>query len=199
MNTEVDFKALWSKEEARDIPDTKELFKKAGNLRSAARIRLIVQSVVLLVVVAILVGVGFNIDHKQRTTTVGLVLMLAGIVSYLLVSGQLLPMLFKSDIDASSKEYLSQLIHIKRKYEFLDKIMVDIYFSLLLAGVVLFGLQFAARMSTIGKISYYGIVIVLLIVTWVYSKAREFRKTLKPLNDTIKRLEAVNEQLRDGD
>jgi len=199
MNTEVDLKALWNKQEAKDIPETKELFKKAGRLRRLARIRLIVQTVGLLAVVAIILCVGLNINHKESTTIIGLILMVAGIVSYLIALNQLLPMLFKSDMECSAKEYLNQLIRIKRKLEFLDKIMVDIYFGLLLAGVLLFGWQFTGRMSTAWEVCYYVILIGSLTAAWIYSKTQALKNTLKPLNETIKRLEAVNEQLGDSD
>jgi len=197
MSTEVDLKALWNKEEAKDIPDTKELLKKAGSLRKAARIRLIIQSVVLVAVVAILLGVGLNIDHKQPTTTIGLVLMLAAIVSYLIATNQLLPMLFKSNIEGSSQEYLNQLIRIKRKNEFLDKVMINIYFSLLMVGFSLYMVQFSMKMSAAWAVFLYVITLACLTVTWVYSRRWEIKKTIKPLNDTIKKLEAMNEQLHE--
>jgi len=197
MSTEIDLKALWNKEEAKDIPDTKELLKKAGNLRKAARIRLIIQSVVLSAIVALLLCVGLNIDHRELTTTVGLILMLAAIVSYLIATNQLLPMLFKSDIEGSSQEYLNQLIRIKRKNEFLDKVMVNIYFSLLMVGISLYMLQFAMKMSTAWAVFIYAITLTCLTATWVYSRTRKIKSMLKPLNDTIKKLEAVNEQLRE--
>jgi len=197
MSTEVDLKALWNKEEAKDMPDTKELLKKAGSLRKAARIRLIIQSVVLVAVVAILLGVGLNIDHKQPTTTIGLVLMLAAIVSYLIATNQLLPMLFKSNIEGSSQEYLNQLIRIKRKNEFLDKVMINIYFSLLMVGFSLYMVQFSMKMSTAWAVFLYVITLACLTVTWVYSRTHEIKKAIKPLNDTIKKLEAMNEQLHE--
>jgi len=197
MSTEVDLKALWNKEEAKDIPDTKELLKKAGSLRKAARIRLIIQSVVLVAVVAILLGVGLNIDHKQPTTTIGLVLMLAAIVSYLIATNQLLPMLFKSNIEGSSQEYLNQLIRIKRKNEFLDKVMINIYFSLLMVGFSLYMVQFSMKMSAAWAVFLYVITLACLTVTWVYSRTHEIKKAIKPLNDTIKKLEAMNEQLHE--
>jgi len=199
MSDEVDFKALWNKEEAKNIPDTKDLLKKAASLRKAARLRLIIQSLVLSAVLALLLIVGFSINNRQLTTTIGLILMLVAIASYLVVSGQLLPMLYKSDIESSSSEYLSQLIRIKRKHEFLDKVMIDIYFSLLFTGIFLYMLQFAAKLGTVGALLCYVIILTCLAASWYYSRTREIKKSLKALNDTIKRLEAVNEQWHDND
>lgn len=199
MSTEVDFKALWKKEETKDIPDTKELFKKAGSVRKAARIRLIVQTLVLSATVAILLRVGLNIHNKQLITIIGLVLMVGGIVSYLIASNQLLPMLFKSDIEGSSQEYLSQLIRIKRKHEFLDRVMVNIYFSLLSVGLLLFTWQIVMKKGTVWVVFYYGITFGLMGCAWVWSRRTWIRKKQKSLSDIIERLETVNEQLKDND
>jgi hypothetical protein len=199
MCAEIDFKTLWNKEGSGDIPDTKQLFKKAHSLRRAARIRLIFQTLTLLASAAIIMSVGFNIDNRKLTTTVGCVLIVAGIASYLIVVNQLLPMLFKSNIENTTQEYLNQLIRIKRKLEFLDRVMINIYFSLLCSGLFLYMLQFAARMSMVKGVLVYVITFTFMGIAWFYAKTWENKKRIKPLNDMIKRLEAVNEQLRDGE
>jgi len=198
MSTEVDFKALWKKEVATDIPDTKELFKKAGNIRRYARIRLIVQTLTLSATIVILLWVGLNMDNKQPATTIGLVLMVAAIASYLVAANQLLPMLFKNDIEGSSLEYLNQLIRIKRKHEFLDRVMVNIYFGMLCVGLYLFTRQAVGKMSIVGAAFYYVIVFGLMGLSWFWSWRTWIRKKQKSLNDIIARLEAVNEQLKDN-
>lgn len=195
MSTEIDFKTLWNKEEAKDMPNTKELLKKADGLRKIFRIKLIIQTVILMAIVAIMLGAGLNISYRKLTTNVGLMLMVLGIISYLITTNQLLPMLFKSSIEHSSQEYLNQLIRIKRKNEFLHKVMINIYFSLLLAGLYLYMLQFAMQMNAVKAVLCYVIPSACMAIAWSYSKRREFRKTLNPLNDTIKKLEAVNAQL----
>jgi len=199
MSAEVDLKALWNKEEAKDMPDTKELLKKADRVRKLTRIKLITQTLILLATVAVLLTVGFRIDHEQVTTVIGLVLMIIAIVSYLAVANQLLPMLFKSDIGGSSQDYLNQLIRIKRKNEFINKVMINIYFGLLSLGVFLYSLQFVKRMSTGWEVFYYVMVFGWMGFSWFWSRPRGVKKKQKPLNDIIERLEAVNKQLGDSD
>lgn len=198
MRTENDFKAIWNKVGSNEIPDINALLKKAGNLRKAARIRLIIQSLVLSGAIAIMLIVGFNIENRTTTTSIGLMLMILAMVAYLITSNQLLPMLFKSDNEITSKEFLNQLIRIKRKNDFLDKVMVHIYFSLLFIGMFLYLLQFFMNLSII-KAVFCSITFICLALAWYYSKTRKFRKMQISLNDTIKRLEAVKEQLHDTD
>lgn len=197
MSAEIDFKALWNKQGSNELPDLNQLLKKAGSLRRAARIRVIAQTVILSAVVAIMLYVGlFIINHKQATAVIGLVLMIAGVVSYLITSGELLPMLFKSNIEGSSQEYLTQLIRIKRKNEFLDKIMIHVYFGLLASGLFLYLLQIATKMSLVKTIIFYVITFAFLTAAYIYATTCEIKKTIKSLADTIKKLEAVNGQLR---
>jgi len=199
MSTEVDFKALWNKEEAKDMPDTKELLKKADRIRKLTRFKLVAQSLLLLATVAILLFAGFRIDHAQVTTMIGLVLMIIAIVSYLAVANQILPMLFKSDMEGSSQEYLNQLIRIKRKNEFINKVMINIYFSLLSLGLFLYSLQFVARMTTGWATFYYVMVFGWMAFSWFVLRPRGIKRKQKPLNDMIERLQAVSEQLNDSD
>jgi len=198
MSSEIDFKALWNQEGSKDIPDLQQLLKRAANLRRTARIRVILQSVVLSVVIALMLYVGFTYNHIQLTTVIGLVLMLAALVSYLVTSGQLLPMLFKSNIDGSSQEYLTQLIRIKRKHEFLDKVMINVYFGLLASGLFLFMLQSAIILGTVKAVAYYTVIFICLTACYIYSKTQEVKKAIKSLTDTIKKLEAVDEQMREN-
>ena len=197
MSAEVDFKALWNKEEAKDMPDTKELLKKADRLRKLTRFKLIAQTLVLSATIVILLFVGFRIDHEQVTTMIGLVLMIIAIVSYLVVANQILPMLFKSNVEGTSQEYLNQLIRIKRKNEFINKVMINVYFSLLSLGLFLYSLQFVARMSTAWATFYYVMVFGWMAFSWFVSRPRGIKRKQKPLNDMIERLEAVNAQLRE--
>lgn len=199
MSAEMDFKALWNKEAAKDRPDINVLLKKAGGLRKAVRIRVLAQSAVLLSSVAILVFRGVKMEHRQLTTTIGFVMMVVAMVSYVIASNQLLPMLFKSNVGASSQEYLRQLIRIKRKLEFLDKVMVNIYFSLLFVGLFLGTLQFTTNISIAWAALYYVITFGLMTGCWVYSRRTWIRKKQKSLTDVIEKLEAVNGQLSDSD
>jgi hypothetical protein len=196
MSTEMDFKALWNKQSTSDIPDTKELFVKADGLKRKTRNKLIGLNLILLAATAIMVYMWFNIDNERLTTRIGLILIVIAMVSYLAASNQIIPMLFKSDFEASSQEYLNQLIRIKRKQDFLNKVMINIYFTLLSAGLALYMLQFIARMSVAWAVTYVVWTFGWIAFSWFYLRPRGIRKKGKALNDMIARLEEVNGQLR---
>lgn len=197
MSTEIDFKALWNKQEAGDIPDTKELFAKADAVKRTTRNNLIKLNLLLLATIAFIGWVGFNIDNEKTTTVIGIILITIAIVSYLAVYNQMIPLLFKTKFDASSQEYLNQLLNVKRKFDFLNRVMINIYFILLSAGLALYMLQFAARMTAFWAIFWYVITFAWIAFAWFYLRPRGVRKKQKPLLDLIARLEEVNGQLKE--
>ena len=196
MSTEMDFKSLWNKQATSDMPDTKELFTKADGIKKKTRNKLIGLNLVLLANVGFMVYMRFTIDHEQVTTKIGLILIVVAMVSYLVVSNQIMPLLFKTDFETSSQEYLNQLIRIKRKQDFLNKVMINIYLILLYAGLFLYMLQFVARMSLTWGIIYFVLSFGWIAFAWFYLRPRGVRKKAKALTDMIRKLEEVNEQLR---
>ena len=199
MCTEMDFRDLWNKQEPNDMPNTNELLKKADRLRKKFRFKLIIQTVILMAAIAITLGAGLSIDHRQLTTNIGLALMVLGIILYIITTNQLLPILYKSSIAYNSHEYLKQLISIKRNSEFMQKVMINVYFCLLATGLFLYLMQFAMQMKVVEAVLCYLIPFACLGVAYAHAKRTEFRKILIPLNDTIKKLEAVNAQLGNVD
>jgi len=195
MSTEMDMKALWNKQSTSEMPDMKELLERADKLKRTTRNKLIGLNVLLLSTVVFIACIVFNIDHVKPVTIVGTALIAVAIISYLIVSNQIIPMLFKTNPEASSHEYLEQLIRIKRKQDFLNKVMINIYFSLLSAGLFLYMLQFSKRMTLAWGLIYYTITFGWIAFAWFYLRPRGMRKKLKPLNDMIAKLEAVNGQL----
>jgi Flp pilus assembly protein TadB len=196
MSTEMDFKSLWNKQSTSDMPDTKELFSRADGIKKKTRNKLIGLNLVLLANVGIMVYMGFNIYHELVTTKIGLILIVVAILSYLVVSNQIMPILFKTDFETSIQEYLDQLIRIKRKQDFLNKVMINIYFILLSAGLFLYMLQFVAKMSMMWGIVYFVLSFGWIAFAWFYLRPRGMKKKAKALNDMIEKLEEVNRQLK---
>jgi len=197
MSTEMDFKSLWNKEGTSDIPGTKELIEKAGDLKKITRSKLIRLNLMLVATAVFIIYIGFNIDNEKLTTKIGIALITVAIVSYLAVYNQLMPLLFKSDMETSSHEYLNQLIRIKRKQDFLNKVMINVYFSLFSVGMFLYLLQFAMRGTFIGCILVYGLTFGWIGFSWFYLRPRGIKKKQLPLLNMIAKLEAVDEQLRE--
>lgn len=195
MSTETNFKELWNKQEMTDIPDPNELIAKAYQLKTRTRDKLIMKNLAMLVTLVIILMVAFNIDNEHMTTKIGVVLIVIGILSYMWVYNGLIPLLLKTHINSSSHEYLNQLIAIKRRNDFLNKVMINIYFGLLSIGMFLYMLQFAMRMSPAWAAFYYIITFAWIGFAWFYLRPRGVKRKAKALNEMIEKLEAMNKQL----
>lgn len=192
MKTEIDMKKLWQKQDAGEMPDIKMLYKKVDNIKRATRIRILIQNVILLTVSAIVLYVGFNIVHAKFTTKIGVVLMVVAMLTYLFVQNRLIPVLFKTNFASSTHEYLEQLISIKRREDFLNRVMIHIYFALLCIGIGLYFVQFVHTL--LSGVLLYGLTLAFLILSW-FLQPRGAKCRQKILLETIARLEEVNRQL----
>jgi len=195
MKNEMDLKALWHKQEVDSMPDIKALYKKVDGIKRATRVRILMQNLILLTVSAIVIYVGFNIVNAKYTTKIGVVLMVIAMLTYLFVQNRLMPVLFKTNIAMSTHEYLEQLISIKRREDFLNRIMIHIYFALLCIGIGLYFVQFVH--TILSGVLLYGLTLSFLILTW-FLQPRGAKCRQKVLIETIARLEEVNRQLEEG-
>lgn len=196
MKAQVDLKELWGKQESNERPDIAQLLQKAARIRKKFRLKLIIQTIGLIVSIVIMLTAGLSINNRQITTSIGLALMVSGVVAYLITTNQLLPILFKGNIGDSSQEYLNQLIRIQHKNEFMHKVMIHVYFCLLTVGLWLYLWQASKLLSTFNAILLYLVPSVCLAIAWMFAKRCELKK-ISGLTDTIKKLESVNGQLLD--
>jgi len=197
MSAEIDFKSLWNKQPANDMPDTKEIFAKADKVKRRTRYLLITQNLILPAASILIIYLGWNIDHVKLTTKIGVVLMVTGMISYLVSYNQIIPIVFKSNIESNSHDYLNQLIRIKRKEDFINKVMINIYFTLLCVGLFLNMLQALTRMTILKGVCFFAITFACMAICW-FMRPRSIRKKQKTLNDIISKLQEVNKQL-EGD
>ena len=195
MSDKVDFKSLWNKQAINDIPDMKKLLAKADRLKKINRYKLILLNLALLASGAIIIYAGFTIRNEAITTKIGTVLMILAYISYLIAYNQMIPVLFKTNMEASTQEYLDQLLSIQRRLSFLNRVMINIYFVLLTVGLLLFSLQAATHMTVFWNIVYFVAVFGCMAVAWFYLSPLGVKKMQKSFNDIIEKLEAVNEQL----
>jgi hypothetical protein len=195
MSTNIDFKTLWNKQNI-NTPDMNEIFEKAGRLRRKTLIRIWVTNVMLSLTVVLVTFVLIDTKSDMITTKIGICLMIIAMVMYLIVSNQLLPLVNKIDMSTDSKRYLSGLIRIKHKQEFLNTTIATIYFAFLSLGLALNMVEYLSKVSSLFKILAYASTFVWMAICWFYLNPKTSRKQRNTINGLIEKLEAVNEQLK---
>lgn len=197
MKTEMDLKTLWHKQEADERPDIKGLYKKAESIKRGTRIRLIMENLMLLAISVFIIYIGANIDHALLTTKIGIAIMVIAMLTYLFVQNRMIPVLFKTNLTISTHEYLEQLISIKRREDFLNRVMINIYYVLLCIGIGLYFIQFTRNLW--GSVLMYGLTFAFMLFAWFYIQPLGVKRRQKALSETIARLEEVNRQLEEGE
>jgi hypothetical protein len=195
MNTELDLKKLWQQQPVDEKPDIKELLRKANKLTKIARYKLVGLNLALLATVGVWIWVLYNMQHRNATTLIGMALMALGVFIYLGAYNQMIPIVFKSNPQNTTQQYLVQLITIKRKEDFLHKVMSNIYFALLTGGLALYLIQPVQKMSVRAGIFFCAITFSCMGFAWFYLRPLGERRRQKNLHAIIEKLELINEQL----
>jgi hypothetical protein len=194
MSTEIDFKALWNREQT-GAPDVTEIFAKANRMNYYSRKKIWICNIVLSLTIALYILIWWHYQPQFVTTKIGLTLMIAAMVIFIITTNQLSPLLARANLETDTNAFLSQMIRIKHKQEFIDKTVLAIYFITLAVGLGLYLIEYASRGKLIFQVCVYGISLLLLAANWFYVSARNARKQRKAMNEIIAKLEAVNRQM----
>ncbi|WP_184545321.1 hypothetical protein [Mucilaginibacter sp. FT3.2] len=195
MSSNIDFKALWQQQSAGDKPDINAVIKKAMNLKRKTKSKLIWANLVLVATAVLILFVGFNLDTHVFTTTLGIVFIVLAIVAFIVVSNGLHLSLFKSHPEADTFTYLIELTLIQKKQQFIHAKVMRLYYLFLGLGLFLYMIEFEKKMSIL-----WGSVFCICTFGWLafayfYITPREFNRRQAEMNNTIAKLQAINEQL----
>jgi len=194
MSTEIDFKALWNREKT-GAPDVSEIFAKANRLNRCSRRKIWICNIVLSLTIIVVTLLWWHLHPRLITTKIGLTLMIGAMVIFIITTNQLSPLLAKADLETDTNTFLSQMIRIKHKQEFINKTVTTIYFLMLAVGLGLYFIEYISRGNLIFQLCVYGITLLFLAINWFYITASSARKQRKAMNEIIAKLEEVNRQM----
>jgi hypothetical protein len=195
MNNDLDLKALWQQQLGVPVPDTKELFLKAEQLKRKTRTKIIITNVLLLLTCVFIVYEGYSFHPKMITTKIGILMMVIAMVAYLFVYNGMIPLLLKTNQGMSTREYLQQFLKIKQKQEFLSKTMLSVYFILLSLGLFFYFIEVAGMLGMVAKAVVYGATTFWILFVWKYIRPRTIKKQQAALDKIIAKLQDMNKQL----
>ena len=190
-----DLKELWGAQQAV-MHDISEVLGQASKVKSKARRKLVLGNILLIVTAIFIAWIWVKFQPQMVTTKVGIVLVIAAIAMYVVASTSALQFLFRSNPGTDSAHYLSQLIELRHKQEFLQKTMITLYFILLSSGIGLYMIEYALMMGWQGGTIAYAVTMAWIAFNWFYIRPRTARKQMASLNDVIRQLEAINKQLK---
>ena len=190
------FKDLWNKQAAASQPDSGQLVKSAVKLKNKSRNQMLGVMVMGIAIMIFILTIGYFIEPKLATTRIGVTLIILAIVFFLVSSGGLLRLLIKdADHSLDAAHYLQLMITIKEKQLVLGTRIMNLYFTTLGAGLLLYMIEYTLKMPLIGGIIAYGITAAWILFNWIYLKPKIVSKQQSKISEVIKNLEKVNNQL----
>jgi hypothetical protein len=195
MDNNIDFKDLW-KQQTVSPPNIEDLFSKLKHFKKVSLRKLIITNVLLIATCLFILFIWYWYQPEFISTKIGIILMILAMVIYLFAYNKLFGFYKTIDADQNNTEYLQKLISIKTKQQFLQSVMMRLYFVLLVSGLGLYMYEYASRMTMFWGIIAYVISLGWMGFAWFYLRPKEISKEQAKVNGLIAKFEAVNKQLK---
>jgi hypothetical protein len=193
MSSDLNFSELW-KGQSAPVPDVAELIGKAKALKNKARNRQIGLSILLLGTAAFITWIWIYYQPQLLTTRLGICLVLAAIAMIVAYHAGSLKLLLKKNSDSSTTSYLKELIRLKHKQEYLQKVIMSIYFVMLSVGLALYMIEYTLPMEKWMALAVYGVTAAWILFNWFYLRPRTIRKQQEEVNRLIAEFERIDKQ-----
>ena len=190
----IDFKDLWKKQSVSQ-PDMKDLLSRVSRFKKAGLRSLWMVNILLFLTTVFIVFTWIYYQPEFLSTKIGIVLTILAMVIYVIAFNKLFAPYRNIDATQTNQEYLQNLIVIKKKQQFMQTIMMSLYFLLLTTGICLYMYEYASRMSALGVSLCYGITLLWMAFNWFYIRPKQIKKQQSKVNALIEKFEEMNNQL----
>ena len=199
MTSNSDFKELWSKQETELLPDAEDIIDKANQFKKKKLIQLYLMNLTLILMTAFIIWVWIYYQPEMITTKIGIVLTIVAMFSYIVAYNKIFPLLKQVDSQINSSQYLNQLLRLKEKQLFLQKIMLSVYFVLFSAGLGLYLIEYATKMTLLWASATYGIPLIWITFNWFYLRPKIMKKQQRKINELINKFEKLSKQFQSNE
>ena len=195
MDTDkINFNELWSRQKAEQ-PALKDLLLKMNNFKKSGRKRIIVTNVLFLLTSIFILCIWYFYQPQLLTTKIGITLIILAMAVFAISSTNTSGLLKKTNEAESTQKFLTNLVAIKEKQQFIQTTMLNIYFVLLSAGIALYMAEYTSRMTTFQAVFAYGITALWILFNWFYIRPKQTKKQQSKLNEIIRKFEDIQTQL----
>lgn len=196
MDTNIDFKNIW-KQQTSNKPDMEELLGRLKKFKNENLRRLVVTNLLLIATCTGIAFVWYRYQPELATTKIGIVLVIAAMVIFLLAYNKLFMVFYKIDNTQSNSEYLQNLYVVKNKQKFMQTTMLNIYFIMLFTGLILYMYEYTSKMSFSSSAIAYIAIVAWAGFNWFYLRPRTIKKQQAKLDGLIVKFEEINNQLKE--
>ena len=196
MSSNIDLKAIWLQQDPVAKPDVREVIQKGMKLKQKARNKLLIVNGLLLATTVYYIWLlVYGFHTAMLTTIIGTILLIAGFVAYMVVSNGLLLSLFKSHPETDSFAYLTELLAIRRKQNFIQARLMKAYTLTLSVGMALVLIESVKKIDIMWGSAIYIVLFGWIAFVYFYLKPRIIKKQRAEWGAVIKKLQIINDQL----
>lgn len=194
MNTDIDFKKIWSAQKM-ETPEIKEIYDASNRFKRKALFKLILVNTLLILTISFICFIWYYYQPEFITSKIGIVLTILAMVVYLIPYNRAIPLLIESSIELSSKIYLQQLIQLKEKQLFLQTKVLSAYFLLLSVGIGLYMFEYTLLMPMSWRVVAYGLTLLWIAFNWFYLRPMTIKKQNTKMDDILNDFRELDRQL----
>lgn len=193
MENNINLKELWN---TQPVPESDQsgLVKKIEKHKATGLKKVFLLNVLLLGTITFVVLIWIYFKPQLWTTKIGIVLTILPMVIALIFHNRMIPLYKKTDESQSNADYLNNLLEIKSKENTIQTTIMNLYFSLLSAGFLLYLYEYTALMPFYWGIFAYAIVVLWIGFNWFVLRPKVIKKNRDKIEDFIKQLENIRSE-----
>ncbi|MFB6455296.1 hypothetical protein ACE38W_08510 [Chitinophaga sp. Hz27] len=192
MSVEDKLQKLWQSKRTAPAPSKEELLKKAFQVQTGIRRKLIRSSVLLLLTSAWIIYVVAAAKPTMITTWIGTALALIAMFMFLFSSAGMMKMLNNNNhTDLPVVDYLQHMIQVREKQRFLQTTIMKLYILILSAGVCLYMIEYTRHYSTTVRLLILLLALGWMAFSWFILGKRVIKKQEAAITEVIDKLQSL--------
>lgn len=185
---------VW-KEQKDNSLSSEQVLNNINFKRNKMAVKILFGVIAMLVSVVVMVFIWISLDFKQYSTHIGLSLLVSLVFLYSIMMFVNLLKLRNTNSLLSPKEHLFQLKKVQAQQARMSKYYMNIYFAVLLIGLLLYYNEVLAEASLLFKVIAYTLTIAWLLYAQFAMNRKSTIKNQKKLTEMISSLEKIENQL----
>jgi hypothetical protein len=196
MSTNIDFNALWQKQETA-TPNWEDVIQKAEMYKRKKNRKLIYLNLILFITSAFIIGIWIYYQPQFITTKIGITLTILAMIIFIIGSNKTRFLKKEETItEKNASTYLEELIDYKQKQKLIQGKLLTIYFVLLSVGIGLYLYEYASMGSKLFFILTYSFTFLWIAFNWLYLRPKQIQKQEKEMNNLIESLTEIQKQIK---
>lgn len=189
-NKEINLSKLW-KQQTSISPDLEDLKQRLSKYKKENLRKRIISNITLGLTIVVILGIWILYDADTIFPMLGMSLIITAIGISLIKFNQFYSSFKDLNKNLENKEYLESLLEIQKKQKVIQTSFMNIYFSLLTLGLVLYLYEFTLRMDKVMAIVAYGLTLGWIVFVWFYLKPKMVKKQNLKLEQYINSIQNI--------